>query len=138
MAAQDYTLAIWKSRNEVLHESGSDSLTIVHAALNHSISQLYSLQSTFSPILQSYFTTPLEEKLRQSPRKRQRWLRLARLATSHSSAIGKRQQLLSTYFPYASATHEASPAPALLPVCPHVPSTMQQLPITPYFRSSCT
>ena len=73
-AVHDYTVAIWKSRNEVLYESGSDSLTSVHAALNYSIPQLYSLQTTFSPILQSYFTMPLEERLRRSPRQRQHWL----------------------------------------------------------------
>lgn len=136
-AVQDYTLAIWKSRNEVLHECGSDSLLIVHAALNHSISQLYALQHTFSPILQSYFTLPLETRLRQSPRQRQRWLRLARLATSHSSAQGARQQLLSTYFPYAQLQHEAPSGPALLPSDqPSVPHLLQQSSITSYYRSS--
>ncbi|KAI2509183.1 hypothetical protein MHU86_5193 [Fragilaria crotonensis] len=72
-AVQEYSLAIWKrSRNDVLHEAGSDSLSIVHAALNHSITQLYLLRSTFSSILQSYFTVPLAARLRQSPRQRTR------------------------------------------------------------------
>ena len=39
-APQDYVISIWSSQNEVLHEAGSESLTIVHASLNHSISQL--------------------------------------------------------------------------------------------------
>lgn len=103
MAIQDYTLAIWGSRNEVLHEADSESLDIVHAALNDPISQLYSLQTSFSPLLQSYFTLPLEARLKLPPRQRQRWLRLARLATSLSSATGTRQQLLSTYFPHVNA-----------------------------------
>lgn len=137
MAVQEYSLAIWKSRNEVLHEAGSDSLSIVHAALNHSITQLYLLRSTFSSILQSYFTVPLEARLRQSPRQRTRWLRLARLATSHASALGRRQQLLSTYFPYANTMPTDPPplvpAPELSLAGPRVPPILQQLPLTSYF-----
>jgi hypothetical protein len=107
-AIQDYTIAIWRSRNSVLHEAGSDSRDIVHAAVNQSITQLYNLQSTYSNILRSYFTMPLEELLRRSPRQRKRWLQLARLATSHSSLKGSRQQLISTYFPYAPTVREES------------------------------
>jgi hypothetical protein len=136
-AAQDYTLAIWKSRNSVLHEVGSDSLAIVHAALNKSISQLYSLKSSLSPILQSYFTLPLEDRLRQSPRQRQRWLRLAHLATSHSSSRGTRQQFLPTYFPYAkSLPGELSVSLSTLGG-PSASPLLRQLPITSYFRTPC-
>ncbi|KAI2513929.1 hypothetical protein MHU86_313 [Fragilaria crotonensis] len=85
----------------------------------------------------SYFTLPLETRLRQSPRQRQRWLRLARLATFHSSAKGARQQLLSTYFPYAQLQHEAPSGPALLPSDqPSVPHILQQSSITSYYRRS--
>ena len=133
-AVQDYTIAIWKSRNAVLHEAGSDSLDIANAALNDSITQLYSLQSTLSPLLQSYFKIPLEDLLRRSPRQRKRWLRLARLATSHSSAMGTRQQLLSTYFPYVPLRHEnsaVSPSPV---ECFTLPSmlTQQASPSRPF------
>ena len=51
------------SRNAVLHEAGSVSLDIAHAILNNSITQLYSLQSTFSAIVQSCFATPLKAGL---------------------------------------------------------------------------
>jgi hypothetical protein len=132
MAVQDYSLAIWKSRNAVLHESGSD---IVHAALNHSISQLYLLQPTFSPILQSYFTLPLEDRLRRSPRQRKRWLRLARLATSHSSGTGTRQQLLSTYFPHVHSTHADSTVSISPAECHTVPTILQQRSIPSYFSA---
>jgi hypothetical protein len=135
MAVQDYTLAIWRSRNEVLHEAGSDSLDIVHAALNQSISQLYSLQSSFSPMLQSYFTLPLAARLKPPPRQRKRWLRLARLATSHSSATGTRQQLLSTYFPYAALPNLDTAGSVIPPRAP-MPQLLSQLPITPYLRES--
>jgi hypothetical protein len=135
-AVQDYTIAIWKSRNAVLHEAGSDSLNIVHAALNASITQLYSLQPTLSPILQSYFTMPLENLLRRSPRQRKRWLRLARLATSHSSAMGTRQQLLSTYFPYAPSMHEDSAVSPVPGEGPTLPSMSKQRSITSFFSVS--
>jgi hypothetical protein len=137
MAAQDYTLAIWRSRNAVLHESGSDSLDIVNAALNHSISQLYALQSTLSPVLRSYFILPLDDRLRRSPRQRKRWLRLARLATSHSSATGTRQQLLPTYFPHAPSTHVVSTVTLSTAACTTVPPILQQLPINAFFNTSC-
>jgi hypothetical protein len=128
MAAQDYSLSIWQSENAVLqHEAGSDMLLIVHAT------QLYSLQSTLSPILQSYFTRPLEDRLHRSPRQRKRWLRLARLATSHSSASGSRQQHLSTYFPYALLAPMASSVSPLATTCSHVPSSRKQLSIKSYF-----
>ncbi len=100
-AAQTYTLHLWISRNAVLHEAGSASLDIEHATLNNSITQLYILRSIFSAIVQSYFTVPLEDRLKQSPRQRKQWLLLARLATSHSSVRGSRQQDISTYYPYA-------------------------------------
>jgi hypothetical protein len=55
-SVQIYSYALWTGRNAILHESSESSMAIVHASLNHSISQLYSLQSSFSAILQSYFT----------------------------------------------------------------------------------
>ena len=139
MAAQDYSLALWKSKNAVLHEDGSHSLMIVHAALNHSISQLYSMKHTLSPILQSYFTLPLEDRLQQAPRQRKRWLRLARLATSHASSRGTRQQLLPTYFPYdattTAPTSDDHPLPLAVPIT--VPPILKQRPLTAYFSTSC-
>ena len=135
-AAQTYTLHIWTSRFAVLHESGSDSLDIVHAILNNSIIRLYTLQSTFSAIVQSYFATPLEDRLKQSPRQRKRWLLLTRLATSHSSVRGTRQQHISTYYPYAqnrcsepAVTSRQGSASQMPP-----PSHTQQ-PITAYLSS---
>ena len=134
-ALQDYTLHLWKSRNEVLHATGSDTTDIVHATLNSHITQLYSLQSSFSPIIQSYFTIPLEVQLRRCPRHRRRWLCLARLATASASARGTRQQLLSTYFPHApslltattSSPNEAT-GPSFSPVTMLPPSRQQSLP----------
>jgi hypothetical protein len=100
-SVQLYSHALWTGRNSVLHEHSESSLAIVHASLNHSISQLYSLQSSFSAILQSYFRLPLEDRLRQSPRQRQRWLRLVRIATSPATSAGQNQQLISMYFPHS-------------------------------------
>ena len=135
-ALQDYSLAIWQSRNAVLHEATSASQAIVHASLNHAISQLYSLQSTFSPILQSYFTVPLEVRLCRSPRLRKRWLRLARLATSHSTASGTKQQILSTYFPYASSRCNTNPASFSPATSLPLPPNSIQPSITSFFGLS--
>ena len=101
-ALQEYSLSLWKHRNEVLHESGSSGLASVHATLNQEITRLYSVESTFSPILRSYFMLPLADRLRKSVRQRTRWLRLAQLAASHASSGGSRQAMLSTYFPYTT------------------------------------
>ena len=62
-AIQDYTLLLWKRRNEILHNHSLPNRAIVQAELNQAIECLYSLRSTFSPILQSYFSLPLELRL---------------------------------------------------------------------------
>ena len=99
-ALQDYSLALWTGRNAILHEQSLHSASIVHSQLNHDITQMFTVSTSLSNHLRSYFSLPLEARLRQSPRQRQRWLRLVRLATSHSSSAGSRQQLISIYFPY--------------------------------------
>lgn len=133
-ALQEYSLVIWKHRNEVLHAAGSSGLDIVHAALNQSIRQLYSIRSSLSPILQSYFNLPLADRLKTSPRHRKRWLRLAQLASSHASATGSQQSLLPTYFQYAPSQERVScPDPVSTGECPTVPAILQQATITTYF-----
>ena len=132
-AFQDYTLFLWKSRNDVLHEAGSDGLSSVHASLNHDISQMYALRDTFSPILQSYFRKPLEDRLKGTPRQRARWLQLAQIATSHSSAAGSRQTMVSHFFKHAPSTTGASPT-GTVPhgTVPEIPAILQQVPITSF------
>ena len=140
-SVQLYSYALWTGRNAVLHEHSESSLAIVHASLNHSISQLYSLQPSFSEILQSYFRLPLADRLRQSPRQRQRWLRLVRLATSHSSSSGTNQQLISLYFPYAvvpqAEEHPPGPMVCADTHAPSLPPTRlsSQATIRSYFPS---
>ena len=96
-ALHNYTLQLWAGQNEVLHVNDSETSTFVHSALNYHITQLFTLQSSFSPIsIQSNFTIPLEGQLHRSPRQRKRWLYLARLATCHASALD-----ISTYFTHA-------------------------------------
>jgi hypothetical protein len=137
-ALQDYSLAIWKSRNETLHNHAEQSRDIIHAQLHHEITNMYALRDTFSPIIQSYFSLPMAERLLCSFRQKQRWLRLVRLATSHSTSQGSRQQVMSSYFRYVSsqslttaplATHSTVTVPI-------IPSTLQQVPIRQYFRPS--
>ena len=86
----------------MLHEAGSQGLESVHTSLNADICQLYAIRETFAPIIQSYFTIPLEDRLRSSPR--QRWLTLAQLVTAHSSARGLRQAIVPSYFPRVQST----------------------------------
>ena len=107
-AVQDYTITIRQGRNLALHEAGSNGQASVHATLNESITRMYGLQETFSPILQSYFNLPLEDRLRKPPRHRARWLTLAQLATSHSSSQGARQALVSRYFAYTAPQEPAT------------------------------
>ena len=140
-ALQDYSLTLWAHRNEVLHAVGSDTSAIVYAALNHHITQMYALQSSFSPIIQSYFSIPLDERLSRSPRQRKRWLRLVRLATSNASALGVRQQILPTYFPYAPPVHtlqflSSRSTNATSPVVPTIPPNRRQLSLQQFFSSS--
>ena len=145
-AVQDYTLAIWTSRNAVLHEAtNSTGADIVNADLNQAVTRLYALQPTQCPILQSYFTLSLEDRLSRPPRQRKQWLRLTQLATSHSSANSTRQQLVTTYYPHAPQDSEynlppPAPAPAAAPVNvpPSVPTTLQQLSIAAFFSLSET
>ena len=109
-ALQDYSLALWTGRNMILHEHSVHSQSIVHSTLNYEITQIYNLRDSLSDHLRSYFSLPLDARLRQSPRQKQRWLRLVRLASSHASSTGSRQQLISLYFPYVeTATHSYHP-----------------------------
>ena len=116
MAVQDYAIAIWQHRNSVLCEAESQGMASIHATLNHSIVQIYRLKETFTPIIQSYFALPLEDPLCASPRQRARWLTVVQLATSHASARGSLQALVSHYFAHSmdagtSSATTASPGP---------------------------
>jgi hypothetical protein len=131
-ALQDYSLAIWTSRNDALHNNEELSRDILHAELHHDIQAMYAFRDTFSPILQSYFSLPIEARLLRPLRQKQRWLRLVRLATSHSTMRGSRQQVLSRYFPFSSVQDTASLAPRPTGPLPVLPSITQQVPITQY------
>ena len=136
-ALHRYTLALWTGRNLILHEHSQLSTSIVHAAMDHDIAQMYAISATFSDHLRSYFGRPLEARLRQSPRQRRRWLRLVRLATSHYSAVGHNQQLISVYFPYMEKSVASPPtSTASLRTCKtlQIPGSMQlQASIQSYF-----
>ena len=86
-ALQDFTISVWHHRNNVLHETGSLGREALHATLNHNITQMYHLQSSFASIVQSYFDMSLKDRLRRSPRQRSRWLQLVQLATTHSTPL---------------------------------------------------
>jgi hypothetical protein len=129
-ALQDYCLALWTGRNTFLHKSSAQSLSIVNTTLNHDIAQMHLLRTTLSDHLGSYFQISLSDRLNQTPRQRTRWLRLVRLATSHSSSSGQTQQLISLYFPYVEGTHPTMARPATTHTHARLPgdaaSTLQQ------------
>jgi hypothetical protein len=125
-ALQDYSLAIWKSRNDVLHANDAGCQAILQADLHRQISLLYSLGPTYSPIIQSYFSVPLDIRLTRPLRHKQRWLRLALLATSHATAQGSRQQVISNYFPYAPT---ATVLPDSLPLVTATHHTASRIPL---------
>ena len=139
-ALQDYSLALWTGRNTILHEHSAHSLSIVNAALNYDISQMYALRASLSDHLGSYFQLPLTARLQQSPRQRKRWLRLARLATSHASSSGQSQQHISLYFPYVERKHLSQSCTAAPPLHERIsedaPPVLQQSTIQSYFRSA--
>jgi hypothetical protein len=137
-AIQDYSLALWHSRNAILHGNSPSSRAILEATVNQNIIQLYELQSTFSSVIRSYFSLPLEERLKRPYRTKQRWLQLARLASSHATSRGSKQRVISTYFPYAPTSPSYFPQvrPSSGTVLPAVPAILQQLHIP--FRSKQT
>jgi hypothetical protein len=139
-ALQDYCFALWTGRNAILHENSAQSLSTVNATLDHDIAQMYSLRTTLSDHLGSYFQISLSDRLKQSPRQRTRWLRLVRLATSHSSSSGQSQQLISLYFPYVESTHLTLSRSAPTHIHARSPgdaaSTLQQTTLQLYRRNA--
>ena len=131
---QDYTLFLWKRRNDVLHEAGSDGIATVHATLNHDITQMYSLKDTLHSQLQCYFATPLEARLRSTPRQRSRWLQLVQLASSHPSATGPRQTTRPIFFHVDSdpSTDVPRTGTVIHRTVSIVPAIMRQVPITSF------
>jgi hypothetical protein len=88
-------------------------MAITSSQLNHDITQMYNVSVSLSNHLHSYFSLPLEARLRQSSCQRQRWLRLVRLTSSHASSVGSHQQLISLYFPYVENVSTCSLPPPL-------------------------
>jgi hypothetical protein len=133
-AFQNYTLFLWKSRNDVLHEAGSDGLAAVHASLNHDITQMYSLRETLNANMRSYFAKPLDVRLRSTPRQRSRWLQLVRLASSNPTTAGPRQTVLMNFFQVEAACRTDTPRTGTVnhPTAPAVLSFPQQVPLTRY------
>ena len=131
---QNYTLFLWKSRNNALHEAGYDGLAAVHASLNHDITHMYSLKETSNSHMQSYYAKSLEVRLRSTPRQRLRWLKLVRIASSHPTTTGPRQTVLPHFFQVDSECRIDTPRTGTVThsTVPAVPSILQQLPLTHY------
>jgi hypothetical protein len=96
---QQYTLALWAARNDILHDSEEETAAIVHVRINSEIKQLYLDKKHFSQSDQAYFTIPMESILKLNIRGRRRWLYLARLVSSRArERVNIGQQLVPTYF----------------------------------------
>ena len=132
---QNYTLFLWESRNNVLHEAGSDGLAAVHASFNHDITQMYSIRATFNSNMQSNFAKPIKARLQSIPRQRSRWLQLVQLALSHPTTAGPRQRtVLMNFFQVDSECRTDTPRAGTVThtTVPAVPSILQQVPLTHY------
>lgn len=117
--------ALWTGRNTILHEKSIHSLLIAHFKLRHDITQMYALWDILvvSDHLQSYVSCPLAAHLHQSPCQHLHWwLCLVRLALSHASSAGSRQQLISLYYPYVD-TIIHSPPPLIFGSLCHASAT---------------
>ena len=132
-------LTIWRSFahfnlvKSPSHQNTEHSQAILKAQkLQHEITAMYDLRGTFSPIIQSYFSMPLDKCLRRSFRQKQGWLRLIRLATSPATSQRYRKQVISSYFPHAPSnttfTRDISPTV----IVPFILLTFQKVPFNKY------
>ena len=102
---------------------------------------MYGIRENLAPIIQSYFSIPLENRLRTtSPRQRQRgWLQLVQMATAHSSAQGSRQAIAPSYFPHVHPTGTRIPVTETTSACtPTLLVPSHQVSITSYLTSRVT
>ena len=94
---QNYTLAIWSGRNEVLHSSTAIPISIREAQVNSEIMALYHISHTFATCTRSHFQHSLPSLLQSPYRTRQRWLILTKLVTSQQTKPNKGQSQLTSY-----------------------------------------
>ena len=131
---QEYSLAIWTGRNDMLHSNTVIPTTIRESQVNSEIQALYALQSTFTARVQLYFQQPLTKLLGTSYRTRQRWLIITKLATAQQCQLTNGQTQLTSYafslhtdMTFARQ-HANTPQPPIAP-----PSTTIQTRLTKFF-----
>jgi hypothetical protein len=97
-ALQNYSLYLYKTRNDILHDGDEETSAIVHVQLNEEIRQLYRDKEDFSPDDKAYFRTPIERILQRPPRGRRRWLYLVHLIASRATdRVTEGQQVMPSY-----------------------------------------
>jgi hypothetical protein len=62
-ALQNYSLYLYKTRNDILHDGDEETEAIVNVRLNEEIRQLYCDKEDFSPDNKAYFRIPIERIL---------------------------------------------------------------------------
>ena len=70
-ALQQYTLALWAARNDILYDGTTETDAIINARLNEEILQIYMDKETYQPSDRSYFYIPVERILQRMARGRQ-------------------------------------------------------------------
>ena len=136
---QNYTLAIWTGRNDMLHSNAAIPISIREAQVNSEISALHQIHHTFSSSVQSYFRQPLEALLHAPFRTRQRWLILTKLVTSQQPKPSNGQSQLTAYnFSIHAPLHLESQHSDIIQesTLPILPGTPQQTQLTKFFQPS--
>jgi hypothetical protein len=134
-ALQEYSLAIWTGRNDMLHSNTTIPITIREAQVNSEITALYNLHHTFTSRVQHYFRQPLRTLLSAPYRTRQRWLIITKLATAQQLQLTNGQTRLTSY--NFSRHHDISLVDHITPLRPHHtqrPTT--QIQLTAFFPPS--
>ena len=114
---QEYSLAIWNGRNDMLHSNTTIPITIREAQVNSEITALYNLHHTFTSRVQHYFRQPLRTLLSAPYRTRQRWLIITKLATAQQLQLTNGQTRLTSY--NFSRHHDISLVDHITPLRPH-------------------
>jgi hypothetical protein len=134
-ALQNYSLYLYKTRNDILHDGDEETEAIVNVRLNDEIRQLYRDKEDFSPDDKAYFRIPIERILRRPPRGRRRWLYLARLIASRATdRVTEGQQVMPSYF--TTKHHTTSPKPTFEePTVSPLPRYFHQTDISDFYDS---
>lgn len=89
---------LWKSRNQVLHQSDEQDLKAMRDSELREIRELYAHPEALQAGDRHYCAQPLEAILKKNPATRRRWLRYTRLSRERMIKAGQRQMLMTHFF----------------------------------------